>query len=157
MSSCVSGLLSSAFACSSRYSMSAALAAGWRRSRSQSVSVVPTSQWLSHGMMNSTLFSVREIRPVFRSIRSFGTTRCTPFEARTFTPPSACASSCRSSVHTPVAQITRRALTLISWSVSRSRTTAPVTRVPSRRKPVTLVRVATWAPYCAAVRASVIV
>ena len=44
--------------------MSAALAAGWARSSSQSVSVVPMIQWLPHGMMNSRLFSVRVIRPV---------------------------------------------------------------------------------------------
>ena len=137
--------------------MSAALAAGCLRSSSQSVSVVPTIQCLPHGMTNSTLFSVREISPVCRSIRSRGTTRCTPLDARTFTPPRTCASSCRSSVHTPVAQITRRARTSISRSPSRSRTTAPVTRPPSCRKRVTRARVATCAPYCAAVRASVIV
>ena len=32
-------------------------------------------------------------------------------------------------------------------------TRAPTTRSPSRRKPITLVREATWAPYAAAVRA----
>ena len=44
--------------------MSAWLAAGWARSRFQSVSVVPMSQWLCHGMTNSRLFSVRVIKPV---------------------------------------------------------------------------------------------
>ena len=44
--------------------MSAAVAAGCALSRSQSVSVVPTSQWRPHGMTNSTLFSVRKIMPM---------------------------------------------------------------------------------------------
>ena len=136
--------------------MSARLAAGWARSRSQSVSVVPTSQWRPQGMMNSTLFSVREISPVRRSMRSRGTTRWTPLDARTEMDARSCASSWMSSVHTPVAATTWRALTSMRPPPSRSCTTAPVTRPPSRSRPVTRVRVATRAPYCAAVRASAI-
>ncbi len=61
--------------------MSARLAAGWARSRSQSVSVVPTIQCVPHGMTNSTDFSVRRIRPVSELMRSRGTTMCTPLDA----------------------------------------------------------------------------
>ena len=63
--------------------MSAAVAAGCALSRFQSVSVVPISQCRPHGMTNSTLFSVRSSSPTFDWNRSRGTTRCTPFEART--------------------------------------------------------------------------
>ncbi len=61
-----------------------------------------------------------------------------------------------SSVHTPVALTTCWAR--ISSSVPDSRSTArtPVTRSPSRRKPVTWVRDAACAPYPAAVRTRVI-
>ncbi len=65
--------------------------------------------------------------------------------------------ACVSSVHTPVALITCRACTSIVRSCSRSRTVAPVTRSPSRRKPITRARVATSAPKWAAVRAMFIV
>ncbi len=40
---------------------------------------------------------------------------------------------------------------------SRSVAVTPVTRSPSRRNPVTLTRVATWAPWVAAVRATIMV
>ena len=63
--------------------MSARLAAGWARSRFQSVSVVPMIQWLPHGMTNSTLFSVRLMSPTVALIRSRGTTRWMPLDART--------------------------------------------------------------------------
>ena len=43
--------------------MSLRLAAGWALSSSQSVSVVPMIQCRPHGMTNSTLCSVRRIRP----------------------------------------------------------------------------------------------
>ena len=55
--------------------MSAWLAAGWARSSFQSVSVVPMTQWLPHGMMNSRLFSVRVMMPVRELIRLRGTTQ----------------------------------------------------------------------------------
>ena len=58
--------------------MSCLVAAGCARSRFQSVSVVPTIQWLRHGMTNSTDFSVRRIIPASATIRSRGTTMCTP-------------------------------------------------------------------------------
>ena len=41
--------------------MSALVAAGWARSRFQSVSVVPMIQCVPHGMTNSTDFSVRRM------------------------------------------------------------------------------------------------
>ena len=63
--------------------MSALLAAGWARSRFQSVSVVPMIQCWCHGMTNSRLVSVRVISPQPASMRSRGTTRCTPLDART--------------------------------------------------------------------------
>ena len=67
--------------------MSRADAAGWARSRSQSVSVVPMIQWRPHGMTNSTLVAVRRIMPVSEWIRSFGTSRWMPLEARTWIRP----------------------------------------------------------------------
>ena len=53
--------------------MSAPEAAGWARSSSHSVSVVPTSQWVPQGMMKSTLLGVRSTMPVSLSMRSWGT------------------------------------------------------------------------------------
>ena len=137
--------------------MSDAVAAGCALSRSQSVSVVPMIQCRPHGMTNSTLFSVRRMSAASEWMRSFGTTRCTPLDARTWNCPRAATIACVSSVHTPVALITCRALTSMSRSLSRSRTSAPVTRSPSRRNPMTRVRVAISAPKCAAVRAMFIV
>src|SRR3989442_537340 len=113
--------------------MSARLAAGWARSRSQSVSVVPTSQWRPHGITNRTLFSVRRISPESDGMRSRGTTRCTPFEARTWMRPRP-ARSCTWSVHTPVALMTSPQRIVISEPSSRSRTITPATRSPTRRK-----------------------
>src|SRR5919199_2319208 len=69
--------------------MSARDAAGWALSSVQSVSVVPTIQWLPQGMTNSTDFSVRRISPVSPLIRSRGTTTCTPLLARTWNRPRA--------------------------------------------------------------------
>ena len=43
--------------------MSAREAAGWARSRSQAVSVVPMIQCRPHGITNSTDFSVRVMKP----------------------------------------------------------------------------------------------
>ena len=51
---------------------------------SQSVSVVPMIQCRPHGMTNSTDFSVRRISPVADWIRSRGTTRWMPLDARTW-------------------------------------------------------------------------
>src|SRR4028119_2113103 len=79
------------------------LAAGCARSRSQSVSVVPMIQWLPHGMMNSRLFSVRVMTPVALLIRFRGTTRWTPFDARTWNWPRPPTISRISSVQIPAA------------------------------------------------------
>ena len=57
-----------------------------------------------------------------------------------------------SSVQTPAALTTTRARTSKSRPCSRSRARTPTTRSPSRRKPVTFTRVATCAPWPAAVR-----
>ncbi len=126
--------------------MSVRLAAGCALSRSHAVSVVPMIQCRPHGMTNSTLFSVRRISPDDAWMRSRGTTRCTPLEARTWIwprPPTICWMS---SVHTPAALTTCLARTLISRPVSRSTTRAPVTCSPSRRKPTAWAREATCAP-----------
>ena len=64
--------------------MSVREAAGCALSSSQSVSVVPMIQCRPHGMTNSTLVSVRRISPVDDWIRSRGTTRWTPLDARTW-------------------------------------------------------------------------
>ena len=135
--------------------MSARDAAGWLRSRSQGVSVVPMIQWRPHGITNSTDFSVRRMIPVEEWMRSRGTTRWMPLEARTWMLPRPPTSSWISSVHTPVAFTTCRARTSYSSPLSRSRTRTPVTRSPSRRKPIIWVREAMCAPYAAAVRSSV--
>ena len=137
--------------------MSAAVAAGWALSSDQSVSVVPTIQCRPHGMMNSTDFSVRRIMPVVDWIRSRGTTRCTPLDARTWNCPRSAISPCVSSVHTPVALTTWRARTSIVRPVARSRASTPVTRSPWRRNPVTRTRLAASAPYAVAERTSSIV
>ena len=137
--------------------MSAADAAGWALSSDQSVSVVPMIQWRPHGMTNSTDFSVRRMRPESPRMRSRGTTRWMPLLARTWNWPRSPANDCVSSVQTPVALTTcwarMRMLSPDSWSC----TTAPTTRSPSRSSPVTRARLATCAPYAAAVRAMNIV
>ncbi len=132
--------------------MSLRLAAGWSLDSDQSVSVVPMIQCRPHGMTNSTDFSVRRIRPDSPRIRSRGTTRCTPLLARTWNWPRSDVSACVSSVHTPVELMTALARMSNSRPDSRSLTVAPVTRPPSRSSPTTRVRLATWAPYAAAVR-----
>ena len=81
--------------------MSALEAAGWALSRSQSVSVVPTIQCRPHGITNSTDFSVRRISPVVEWIRSLGTTRWMPLDARTWNCPRSPTIAWVSSVHTP--------------------------------------------------------
>ncbi len=135
--------------------MSARLAAGWALSRFQSVSVVPMIQCRPHGITNSTDFSVLVMKPVSERIRSRGTTRWMPLLAWTLRLPRPPTISWISSVHTPAALTTTRARISRSRPVSRSRARTPTTRSPSRRKPVTWVRVATWAPCEAAVRATV--
>lgn len=83
--------------------MSSAVVAGWATSSAHGVSVVPITQYSSHGMRNSTDFSVLVITPVAASarMRSRGTVMWAPLEASTSRPPSASASSCCSWVHTP--------------------------------------------------------
>ncbi len=137
--------------------MSARVAAGWARSRFHSVSVVPMIQWLRHGMTKSTDFSVRRIRPDSATIRSRGTTMCTPLLASTRNRPRLPERRWSSSVHTPAQLITTFAVTEVSAPDSTSRTCTPATRSASRTKPVTWVEVRTTAPYCAAVLARVIV
>ncbi len=86
--------------------MSELLAAGCARSRLQGVSVVPMTQKSSlhgHGMMNSRLFSVSVIRPVFDLILSRGMTMCTPLDACTRNWPLPPIIFWMSSVQTPVA------------------------------------------------------
>ena len=69
----------------------------------------------------------------------------TPARAATPRPPTI---SWISSVQTPAALTTTRARTSSSgWPSSRSDARTPTTRSPSRRKPVTLTRVATCAPW----------
>ncbi len=137
--------------------MSLRLAAGWSLLSDQSVSVVPIIQCRPHGITNSTDFSVRRIRPASPRMRSRGTTRWMPFEARTWNCPRSPANDCVSSVQTPVALTTCRARTSICLPVSRSATRAPTTRPPSRSRSTTRARVATCAPYAAAVRAIIMV
>ncbi len=135
--------------------MSARLAAGCALSRSHGVSVVPMIQCRPHGITNSTDFSVRTMKPASERIRSRGTTRWMPFDACTWSEPRPPTISWRSSVQTPAALTTTRARISRSVPSSRSRAVTPTTRSPSRRKPVTLTRVATWAPWPAAVLAMV--
>ena len=126
--------------------MSARLAAGWARSRFQSVSVVPISQCWPHGMTKSTDFSVRRMIPDSEAMRSFGTTRWMPLEARTLNWPRLPDSPSTSSVQTPVQTITESARTSPVSPVSTSRMVAPTTRPPSRTMPTTWVEVRTVAP-----------
>ena len=88
-------------------------------------------------------------------IRSLGTTRWMPLDARTWNWPRSPISAWVSSVHTPVALTTCLARISYSPPPSTSCTRAPTTRSPSRRKPITRARLATCAPYAAAVRTSV--
>ncbi len=135
--------------------MSCELAAGWALSSRQSVSVVPMIQCRPHGMTNSTDFSVRRMMPVELCTRSRGTTRWMPLLARTWNCPRSPTIAWVSSVQTPVALSTCLARTSKTWPLSRSRTCTPVTRSPCRRNPTTRARLATRAPYAAAVRTSV--
>lgn len=135
--------------------MSALEAAGWALSRSQPVSVVPTIQCRPQGMTKRTDFSVRRISPLVEWMRSLGTTRWMPLEARTWNWPRSPTMAWVSSVHTPVALTTCWARTSYSPPPSTSCTRAPTTRSPSRMNPVTRARLATRAPYDAAVRTRV--
>ncbi len=126
--------------------MSARVAAGCARSRFQSVSVVPMIQCVSHGMTNSTELAVRRMIAVSLTIRSRGTTMCTPLEARTLKCPRCLDSACTSSVHTPAALITQWARISVTSPFSVSRTRTPSTRSDSRRNPVTWVEVRMTAP-----------
>ena len=113
----------------------------------QSVSVVPMIQCRPQGMTNSTVFSVRRIIPVVGAAAGPAAPRggCPSTRARG-TARGSSASAWVSSVQTPVALITCLARTSKLRPVSRSRGAAPVTRSPSRRKPMTWVRLATAAP-----------
>lgn len=119
------------------------------------MSVVPMIQCRPQGITKRTDFSVRRIRPVEELIRSFGTTRWMPLEARTWNWPLSPTMAWVSSVHTPVALTICLARISYSPPPSTSCTLAPTTRSPSRRKPVTRARLATFAPYAAAVRTKV--
>src|SRR5580704_11093986 len=100
--------------------MSVRLAAGWALDSDHSVSVVPMIQCRPHGMTNSTLTGVRRMMPVLEWMRSLGTTRCTPLDARTLMVPRPPTISWMSSVQTPVALTTCWALISSSVPVSRS-------------------------------------
>ena len=115
--------------------MSSLVAPTSRGSWVQGVSVVPMTQYSSHGMMNSTDFSVWVMMPVSGTagIRSRSMVMWMPLEASTSRPASAPASSCWSWVQTPPARMVSRAWTSNSSPVSSSRTRAPMTRVPSCR------------------------
>ena len=115
--------------------MSSEVAPTSRGSWVHGVSVVPMTQYSSHGMMNSTDFSVWVMMPVSGTagIRSRATVTWMPLEARTSRPASAPASSCWSWVQTPPARMTWRARTSNSSPLSSSRTRAPTTRSPSWR------------------------
>ena len=110
--------------------MSVADAAGCALSSSQSVSVVPMIQCRPHGITNSTLVSVRRISPVSSCIRSRGTTRWMPFDARTLNLPRSPTRCWTSSVQTPVALITSRARDLDRRAGRRRR--ARARRSPAR-------------------------
>ena len=131
-------------------------AAGWARSRLQSVSVVPMIQWPPHGSTNSTDVGVRRIRPASPVIADRGTTRWTPLDARTRSPGRRAPTIAEMSLlHTPVAATTVRAPTRSSSAVSWSRTVAPVTSRASRMSPTTSALGTIAAPRLAAVRAIV--
>ena len=101
--------------------MSVRLAAGWARSRSQSVSVVPMIQCAPHGITNSTLFSVRRISPVCDVDAVAGHDEVDALRGAHLDggPP---AMSWISSVHTPVALTTGSGPRCRWWRpVSRSR------------------------------------
>ena len=78
-----------------------------------------------------------------------------PLEARTWNCPRSPTIAWVSSVHTPVALTICLARISYSPPASTSCTRAPTTRSPSRRNPVTRARLATFAPYAAAVRTRV--
>ena len=108
-------------------------------------------------MQKSTDFSVRRIRPTSPAMRSRGTRMCTPFDARTRKRPLPPVIFWMSSVHTPVQLMTTLARTSAVSPVSTSRIFAPTTRSASVMSETTSVELRTIAPYCAAVRATVIV
>ena len=126
------------------------------RSSSQSVSVVPIIQFGPHGMMNSTLFSVRLMIPSRGWIRSRGSTMCTPLDARTLNWPAA-ADHVLDLVGPHAGGVDR----LPGWTRSprRSRGRGPRADDPVAlpQEAVTRALVAHSAPYSAAVRASIIV
>ncbi len=110
--------------------MSTEVAAGWALSRFQSVSVVPMIQCRPHGMTNRTDVAVRRMIPDVEWIRSRGTTRWMPLDARTWNWPRSPTMACVSSVHTPVALTTCRASTSNRRPVTWSTACMPVTRSP---------------------------
>ena len=135
--------------------MSARLADGWSSPNSHGVSVVPTIQWEPHGSTNRTLFSVGRMRASSESMRSRGTTMCTPLDGRTGSGDATPASRSISVVHTPVALMVTRARTSNSVSSSRSRAWTPAMAAPSCRKSVTSTAGTQQAPWAEAVPASV--
>ena len=97
-------------------------------------------------MTNSTDFSVRRMIATSLTIRSRGTTTCTPLDARTRNRPRCLDSAWISSVHTPVALTTTWPRTSVIAPSSESRTRTPVTRSPSRSSDTTWVDDRTTAP-----------
>ena len=135
--------------------MSVRLAAGWSSPNSHGVSVVPMIQWEPHGSTNSTLFSVGRISASRESMRSRGTTMCTPLDGWTGSGDATPASRSISVVQTPVALTVTRALMSKSRSPSRSRALTPAIAGPSWRKSVTSTAGTQQAPWAEAVPASV--
>ena len=97
-------------------------------------------------MTNSTDFSVRRMIATSLTMRSRGTTTCTPFDARTRNRPRWRDSAWISSVHTPVALMTTCPRTSVTAPSSESRMRTPMTRSPSRSSDTTWVEDRTTAP-----------
>ncbi len=103
-------------------------------------------QCVPHGMTNSTDFAVRRMIATSLTMRSRGTTMCTPLDARTANLPRCLDSAWISSVHTPVALTTTWPCTSVTAPFSVSRTVTPMTRSPSRNSDTTWVEARTTAP-----------
>ncbi len=127
--------------------MSVLLAAGCTLSSSQSVSVVPMIQCRPHGMTNSTLFSVRRIRP---GVELDAITRDDEVHAfrRADVEPAAAAGHLLGVIGPDASGVDDllRADHEFHVVVSTSMTRAPTICSPSRTKPMTRAPRATFAP-----------
>ena len=116
--------------------------------------MVPMTQERPHGRMNRTDVAVLVMSASEASMRSFGTTMCTPLEGRMrigFSTPASCSVT---PAQTPVALTTTFAGMSCDSPVIASVTFAPTTRSPSRTISVTRAADTSEAPWAAAVRAS---